>query len=128
MLSEMGCEMTDSEADADIIVINTCAVREHAEMRVFGNVGALSHTKKANRNQIICVCGCMAQEPGIAEKIKKSYPYVDIVFGPHMLWRFPEILQNYIQNRRRLFLTEDDPGAIAEEMCIRDRSRLSHES
>lgn len=114
MLSEMGCEMTDSEADADIIVINTCAVREHAEMRVFGNVGALSHTKKANRNQIICVCGCMAQEPGIAEKIKKSYPYVDIVFGPHMLWRFPEILQNYIQNRRRLFLTEDDPGAIAE--------------
>ncbi len=114
MLSEMGCEMTSDEKEADIVVINTCAVREHAEMRVFGNVGALSHTKRANPNQIICVCGCMAQEPGIAEKIKRSYPYVDIVFGPHMLWRFPEILQTYMQSGRRMFLTEDDPGAIAE--------------
>ena len=74
----------------------------------------LSHTKKANPNQIICVCGCMAQEAGIADKIKKSYPYVDIVFGPHMLWRFPEILREYLGRKKRLFYTEDDPGAIAE--------------
>ncbi|MBQ9858007.1 MAG: tRNA (N6-isopentenyl adenosine(37)-C2)-methylthiotransferase MiaB, partial [Oscillospiraceae bacterium] len=92
MLFEMGCVFTREEADADIIVINTCAVREHAEMRILGNVGALSHTKKANKEQMIILCGCMVQAPGMAERIKKSYPYVDLVFGPQVLWRFPELL------------------------------------
>ena len=61
-LSEMGYQFTQSEAEADLIVINTCAIREHAEMRVLGNVGALVHTKRAKPGQLICVCGCMAQE------------------------------------------------------------------
>ena len=91
-LAEMGYGFTKDEFQADVIVVNTCAVREHAEMRVFGNVGALNHTKKARPGQLIAVCGCMVQQPHIAEKIKKSYPIVDLVFGPHELWRFPELL------------------------------------
>ena len=71
-LAEMGCGFTDDEFAADVIVVNTCAVREHAEMRVLGNVGALNHTKKARPSQIIAVCGCRVQQEHMAEKIKKS--------------------------------------------------------
>ena len=114
MLSEMGCTFTREEAEADIVVINTCAVREHAEMRILGNVGALSHTKKANRDQMIILCGCMVQAPGMAERIKKSYPYVDLVFGPQVLWRFPELLERRLNSKKRVFEVNDEAGAIFE--------------
>ena len=113
-LSEMGYHFTDSEAEADVIVINTCAIREHAEMRVLGNVGALVHTKRAKPGQLICVCGCMAQEPHMAQKIKESYRQVDLVFGPHALWRFPELLYRLVTRRGRIFDIADEPGSIAE--------------
>ena len=71
-LAEMGYGFTQDEFQADVVVVNTCAVREHAEMRVFGNVGALNHSKKARPSQIVAVCGCMVQQAHIAEKIKKS--------------------------------------------------------
>ena len=119
MLTEMGYEMTDSEKEADVIVINTCAIREHAEQRVFGNVGALVHGKRRNPNQIICLCGCMAQEPHVAERIRKSYPHVDLVFGPHALWRFPEFLRRVYLRRGRVFETESSDGAIAEGLPVR---------
>ena len=119
MLDEMGCVFTENEDEADIIVINTCAVREHAEMRILGNVGALSHTKKANREQIVALCGCMVQAPGMAEKIKKSYPYVDMVFGPQVMWRFPEYLERLLNGHKRIFETQDDPGAIAEGIPVK---------
>ena len=70
-LAEMGYGFTQDEFQADVIVVNTCAVREHAEMRVLGNVGALNHSKKARPGQIVAVCGCMVQQPHMAEKIKK---------------------------------------------------------
>ena len=92
-LRAMGFDFTQDEFAADVVVMNTCAVREHAETRVFGNVGALTHTKAHNPNQIIAVCGCMAQQEHVAEKLKKSYRIVDLVFGPHELWRFPELLR-----------------------------------
>ena len=113
-LSEMGYQFTQSEAEADLIVINTCAIREHAEMRVLGNVGALVHTKRAKPGQLICVCGCMAQEPHMAQKIKDSYRQVDLVFGPHALWRFPELLYRLATRRGRIFDIADEPGSIAE--------------
>ena len=81
MLCEMGYEIVPTGEGADVIVINTCAIREHAEQRVFGNVGALVHGKRRNPGQIICLCGCMAQEPHVAEKIKQSYRQVDLVFA-----------------------------------------------
>lgn len=113
-LAEMGCGFTQNEFQADIIVVNTCAVREHAEMRVLGNVGALNHAKKNKPEQIIAVCGCMVQQEHMAEKIKKSYPVVDLVFGPHELWRFPELISQVMTGHRRVFAAEKSDGVMAE--------------
>ena len=118
-LAEMGYGFTQDEFQADIIVVNTCAVREHAEMRVLGNVGALNHTKKNNPNQIIAVCGCMVQQEHMAEKIKKSYPVVDLVFGPHELWRFPELLQQVMTRHKRVFATAKSNGTVVEGIPLR---------
>ena len=124
-LAEMGCGFTQDEFQADVIVVNTCAVREHAEMRVLGNVGALSHAKKARPGQIVAVCGCMVQQEHMARKLKMSYPVVDLVFGPHELWRFPELLRQVMDarerkdDRRRVFATAKDDGAVAEGIPLR---------
>ena len=118
-LAEMGYGFTQDEFQADVIVVNTCAVREHAEMRVLGNVGALNHTKKNKPEQIIAVCGCMVQQPHMAEKIKKSYPVVDLVFGPHELWHFPELMEQVMTGHKRVFATEDSTGAVAEGIPLR---------
>ena len=118
-LSEMGYGFTRDEGEADVVVINTCAVREHAEMRVLGNVGALTHTKRKKPGQIICLCGCAMQEPHMAEKIKKSFRHVDLVFGPHVLWRFPEFLDRLLTEKGRIFETPDLDGVIAEGLPIR---------
>ncbi len=117
-LAEMGYGFTQDEHEAAVVIINTCAVREHAELRVLGNVGALTHTKRKNPNQVICLCGCMMQEPHMAEKIKKSFRHVDLVFGPHALWRFPEFLWRIQTRRGRIFETTDDPGSIAEGIPV----------
>ena len=117
-LREMGCGFTTDENEADIIVINTCAIREHAEDRVLGNVGALIHAKRRHPGQIICLCGCMAQEPQVAEKIRKSYHHVNLVFGPHALWRFPELLYRVMVEGKRVFEYTDEPGSIAEGIPV----------
>ena len=113
-LALMGYGFTQDEFQADVIVINTCAVREHAEMRVLGNVGALNHSKKARPGQIIAVCGCMVQQEHMAQKLKQSYPVVDLVFGPHELWRFPELLLQVMTKHKRIFATEKNDGVVAE--------------
>ena len=118
-LAEMGCGFTDNEFEADIVIVNTCAVREHAEMRELGNVGALNHSKKANPDQIICVCGCMVQQEHMSRRVKMSYPIVDLVFGPHELWRFPELLLTVMERKKRVFATEKDDGAVAEGIPVR---------
>ncbi len=114
MLNTMGYDMTSDEYAADVIVINTCAVREHAEQRVLGNVGALSHTKRAKPSQIICLCGCMMQEEGMADRIKNSYRHVRVVFGPHELWRFPEFLLRQLEGGKRIFETSPSDGCVTE--------------
>lgn len=113
-LVAMGYQMTENEALADLIVLNTCAVREHAEQRVFGNLGGLTHTKKKNPNQIIAVCGCMAAQGHIAEKIKQSYRIVDLVFGPDELWRFPEMVLRVLTEKRRVFSLGGGDGSVVE--------------
>ena len=118
MLRAMGCSFTDDPAQADVVVLNTCAIRDHAEKRVYGNLGALTHTKKANPAQVICLCGCMAQRPEVAEKVRQSYRHVDLVFGPQALWKFPELLYQVYTQRRRVFSVEDEHGAIAEGMPV----------
>ena len=115
-LAEMGCGFTQEEKEADIVVVNSCAVREHAEMRILGNVGALTHTKKANKDQIIVLCGCMVQQEHIQEKVKKSYRIVDLVFGPHRLWQFPELLQRVLTEKGRVFAADPSDGEVIEGM------------
>ena len=118
MLRDMGCQFTDDAAQADIVVLNTCAIRDHAEKRVYGNLGALTHTKKQNPEQVICLCGCMAQRPEVAEKVRQSYRHVDLVFGPQALWKFPELLYQVYTRRGRVFSVEDEHGTIAEGMPV----------
>ncbi len=113
-LRAMGFGFTDDSFAADVVVLNTCAVREHAEQRVLGNVGALTHTKEQNPDQIVAVCGCMVQQAHMAEKLKRSYRVVDLVFGPHELWRFPELLERVAVERRRVFETAPADGAVVE--------------
>ncbi len=118
-LAEMGYGFTQDEFEADVIVVNTCAVREHAEMRVLGNVGALNHTKKNKPGQIIAVCGCMVQQEHMAQKLKNSFRIVDLVFGPHELWRFPELFERVLEEKKRVFATGPDDGAVTEGLPVR---------
>ena len=92
MLEEMGYGFTDNRLEAKLVIFNTCAVREHAEDRVFGNVGALKKYKLANPDVIIALCGCMMQQKHIAAKIKESFAFVDLVFGTQMVQRLPELV------------------------------------
>ena len=123
-LARMGYGFTQDEEQAQVIVINTCAIREHAEQRVLGNLGALVHTKRRHPDQLICLCGCMAQEPRIAEKIRQSYRHVDLVFGPHALWKFPEMLHTLLDHRGRIFQTADEAGSIAEGIPVVRQDRV----
>lgn len=119
MLSEMGYELTEDVKEADFILYNTCAVREHAEARALGNVGALTHVKKAHPETVIALCGCMVQQEQVMEKVKKSYPHVDLVFGTHALWRFPELLFRALTGGKRVFdISGDEKGEIAEGLPV----------
>ena len=113
-LTQSGYAIVSEAEGADVVVMNTCAIREHAEQRVFGNLGALTHTKRRHPAQKIFLCGCMAGQTTVSDRIKKSYPHVDGVFSTHHLWQFPEILWNVLSRRKRQFFVEDEPGSIAE--------------
>ncbi len=117
-LRQMGYGFTQDEEQAQIIVLNTCAIREHAEQRVLGNLGALVHVKRRHPDQIICLCGCMAQEPHVAEKVRQSFRHVDLVFGPHVLWKFPEFIHTLLTARGRIFQIPDEAGSIAEGIPV----------
>ena len=114
ILIESGYTIVDSPEGADVVVMNTCAIREHAEQRVFGNLGALTHTKRRHPRQKIFLCGCMAGEEKVTERIRKSFPHIDGVFSTHHLWQFPEILYRVLTGKKRVFYTQDEPGSIAE--------------
>ena len=114
MLIEMGYEMCDDVNEADFILYNTCAIREHAEDRVFGNVGAIKKLKKEKPTLIIALCGCMMQQEHIAEKIKNSYPFVNLVFGTHVTHKLPEFVYKVLTLKKRVFCIDDSEGVIAE--------------
>ncbi len=113
-LAQSGYSIVSDAEGADVVIMNTCAIREHAEQRVFGNLGALTHTKRRHPRQKIFLCGCMAGETKVSDRIKKSYPHVDGVFSTHHLWQFPEILWNVLNKKKRQFYVADEPGSIAE--------------
>ena len=118
MLADSGFTFTEDPKEADLVILNTCAVREHAEQRVFGNLGILTHTKKENPEQVICLCGCMAQEERVSQRVKESYRHVDLVFGPHALWKFPELLWQVYETKKRVFSVQDEHGTIAEGIPV----------
>ncbi|MGL5647400.1 MAG: tRNA (N6-isopentenyl adenosine(37)-C2)-methylthiotransferase MiaB [Clostridium sp.] len=92
MLKRIGYSRTEDRDTADIIIFNTCCVRENAENKVFGNLGAIKRLKEKNPNLIIAICGCMMQQIGMADKVLKTFPFVDIIFGTHNAYKFPEYL------------------------------------
>ena len=124
LLIESGYAITDKAEGADVVVMNTCAIREHAEQRVFGNLGALTHTKRRHSGQKIFLCGCMAGQEKVVARIKNSYPHVDGVFSTHHLWQFPEILSRVLFTGKRTFFTEDEAGSIVEGLPQSRDSKL----
>ena len=119
MLNEMGYAFTNKRDEAKLVIFNTCAVREHAEDRVYGNVGALKKYKLANSDVIIALCGCMMQQKHIAEKMHESFPFVDLVFGTHVVHRLPELLYKALTRRKRVYELPDIDGVIAEGIPVR---------
>ena len=119
MLQKMGYAFTDFKEEADLIIFNTCAVREHAQDRVFGNIGALKRLKIKNPQLIIAVCGCMTEQQAVSEKIRKSYPFVNIVFGTHMLHKLPEIVYTTLTEDKRVFLNGGESSDIFEGIPVK---------
>ena len=118
MLEQMGYVMTEELEEADLVLYNTCAIREHAEDRVFGNVGALKNIKAAKKDMKILLCGCMMQQERVAKKIRTSYPFVDIVFGTHVIHRLPEFLYKSLSAGKKIYELPDEDGVIVEDMPL----------
>lgn len=119
ILSQMGFSFTEEPEQADLILFNTCAIRENAEDKVFGNVGNLKQLKAAHPNMIIGLCGCMTEQPHVVEKIKTSYPYVDLVFGTHSLHLLASLLDDCLKKGKRIFDLPEDDGCVAEDLPVR---------
>ena len=118
MLELMGYRMTESKDKADLILLNTCCVRENAETKLFGHLGSLKQFKSINPNLIICVCGCMMQQQDVAEEIKQKYPFTDLVFGTHNVYRFPELLMKSMDSKKILVEVENSEGLIVEDIPV----------
>lgn len=118
MLTDMGFEEVSKESPADIIIFVTCCVRENAEERIYGHIGALSGECEENGSFIIA-CGCMMQQPHVVEKIKKSYHNVKIVFGTHNIHTFSELLYRYVKKKKRVFEVWEKEDKVVEELPIK---------
>ena len=124
MLSEMGFEPTDDKRDADVIIYNTCAVREHAEQRVFGKIGELVQFKRKKPDLIIGICGCMMQQEYIVDDIRKKYKHINMVFGTSAIYRLPTNLYTVLSSGERVFDT-DLAANVTEDVPIRRTSKFS---
>ena len=119
MLSDMGFNFTEKTEDADFILFNTCAVREHAEDRVFGNVGALKNIKRKHPSVLIGLCGCMMEQKHVTDRLYKSFPFVGLVFGTHSLHKFPELFYNAVTVGKRVYETGVDDKTVYEGIPTR---------
>ena len=118
MMSEAGYRITDAAEDSDLIIFNTCAVREHAEDRVFGNVGEIKRLKEQNRKLIIALGGCMVQQPHIAKKLRESYPFVDIIFNTNELYVLPGHIAAVLEKNGPVVAIECGDYSIKEGLPI----------
>lgn len=124
MLENMGYEMIDDMKLADIVIFNTCCIRENAENKLFGKIGELKKIKK-DRDIIIAIGGCMSQQEHIIKKIKESYSFIDIIFGTHTLYKLPELIYEVIDNSKKIVDVIDIDGQIAEGLPIKRNSDYS---
>jgi len=118
VLEQMGYTEVEGE-DADIVLINTCTIRENANERVYGHLGQLKNIKKKNPEMVIGICGCMMQEPDEVERIKKSYPFVNLVFGTHNIWKFPKLIQQVFESGKRVFDTAEEINDSADSLPVK---------
>ena len=118
MLKEAGYDFCLDPQEADVVVFNTCAVRENAEDKIFGRVGILKHIKESRPHMMLVLCGCMVQQEHIAEKIRRVHPQIDLIFGPHALYTFPKLLHDAYNSRKTVVSIEDSDGAIAEDIPV----------
>lgn len=116
ILSEAGFTESPAEETADLVVYNTCCVRENAELKVYGRLGYLKNYKKKRPEMKIALCGCMMQEPQVIEKLRQSYPWVDLIFGTHNLYRFAELLESAYDSKGQIIDIWDAPGEIVEDL------------
>ena len=124
VLMDIGYGLCDKPEDADLILFNTCAVREHAEQRVFGNVGALKGLKEKKHDLIIGLCGCMANQKHVVEKLRQSYPYVDLVFGVDGIDTLPQLIAQKLQKHKRVLMEPAQRPVIVENIPIRRESEF----
>lgn len=117
ILQETGYALIEDE-EADFVIYNTCTVRDNANQRVYGRLGFLNSMKKKNPDKKIALCGCMMQEASVIEKIKKSYRFVDLIFGTHNIYKFPELLCSMFENKRMVIDIWQDTDAIVEDLPV----------
>jgi len=120
-LTQMGYNKTDSRESSDLIIFNTCCVRENAELKVYGKLGALKHLKKKHEDLIIAVCGCMMQQDHVVKYIQKTYPHVDLIFGTHNLHNFPYLLEKTLNHKEAIVDVWSQEGEIIEGLPVNRR-------
>ena len=123
ILEKMNYIRTENMEEANLAIFNTCCIRENAEERLFGKIGELKNIKEKN-NMIIAIGGCMMQQKHIQEKIKKSYPYIDIIFGTHTLHKLPEDINNVLENRKKVKDVLDIDGKVYEDLPIKRQNKV----
>ncbi len=118
ILTDMGFSKADEITSADVIVLNTCAIRQNAENKVLGEIGYFKHQKKKNPNFVLCVCGCMAQEESVVNMLISEYPQVDIIFGTHNIHSFPNLLTRRINSNKRAIEVLSKEGDVVENLPV----------
>ena len=119
MLTEMGMKKAESREAADFVIFNTCCVRDNAQRRALGNVVWLKELKKTKPDMMVAVCGCMMQQKGMGEQILRQYPFVDLAFGTHNLYRFAQLMLQAVRSRRRVVeVIQEDEGSIPEDLPV----------
>lgn len=124
MLVDMGYELVKKFEDADLIIFNTCCVRENAEFKVYGNLGHVKKLKETKKDLILAVCGCMMQQPHIVAEIKKKYKYVDLVFGTHNLHNFPSLLEETLKSDKQVVEVWESEGDVIEGLASNRKKEI----
>lgn len=118
ILQDVGYAPCDDPFNADVVILNTCAIRENAEDKVFGEIGALKALKNKNPDALIGVCGCMVQEPHVVDSLKSTYRQVDLIFGTHNIHHLPKLMNEALMNKKRIIEVYSKEGEVIENMPI----------